>query len=175
MTATIGASAQVIIDKTSAKITATAGASLEFGDNQGKGIVLPYVSTIANNPAGYPEVVTHEPGTLIMDLATKQVKVHTKSGWFNLSNNAATSVAIPTGIQDNKTELPKAKVSIGKPAVPAIDGVLVLEDSNKAMILPLESSYKNVKSPAAGMIVFDTTENLFCAFNGTEWSFWAGQ
>lgn len=165
-------SAQVAIDKT----TVTTGASLEFGDNQGKGIVVPYVTTVAGTPTGYTAVTSLTNGTFILDLSDKKMKVRVNNAWFDLSNKAQTTTAISTNIQDDKIEKTNAKASIGAPKTPAIDGILVLEDDNKAMILPREASpHLSIKNPAAGMIAWDTVKKQLCVFNGTQWSFWKGE
>lgn len=165
-------SAQVAISKT----TTTANVSLEFGDNKAKGLVLPYVTTVTNTPANYTAISSPVNGTFIMDLSDKKVKVRVNNAWINLSNEAQTTNVIPSGIQDNLTENTAAKVSIGTPKTPAVNGILVLEDDNKAMILPREASpHLSIKNPAPGMIAWDTVKKQLCVFNGTQWSFWKGE
>lgn len=164
--------AQVAIDKSSV----TNNTSLEFGDNQAKGLIIPYVTTLAGTPAGYTQVTTLTNGTFILDLADKKVKIRVNNAWFDLSNGAKTTNAIPTTIQDNAIENTNAKTSIGLPKTPAVDGILVLEDDNKAMILPREASpHLTIKNPSPGMLAWDTVKKLLCVFNGTQWSFWKGQ
>ncbi len=52
-------------------------------------------------------------------------------------------------------------------------GVLVLEDTNKAMRLPMVASpHLNIIKPAAGMLAYDTVSKLVCIYNGSEWAFW---
>ena len=82
---------------------------------------------------------------------------------------------VDVALQNPLTEKTNAKTSIGAPKTPAVQGVLVLEDDNKGMILPQVSSYANITSPTAGMMVFDTSKKLLCFFNGTKWSFWKGE
>ncbi|MFB9078942.1 hypothetical protein ACFFLS_10415 [Flavobacterium procerum] len=54
-----------------------------------------------------------------------------------------------------------------------VDGVLVLESSNKALILPkVVSPHLNIIKPMAGTICYDTVKKLLCVYNGTEWTFW---
>jgi hypothetical protein len=60
---------------------------------------------------------------------------------------------------------------VGTPS--SVSGILVLEDANKAMILPkVASPHLNIISPAAGMMVYDTQKKQLAVFNGTVWSFW---
>ncbi|PQA94761.1 hypothetical protein B0A69_09980 [Chryseobacterium shigense] len=134
--------------------------SLEFASTENRGLVLPYVedtSGISQN------------GTLIYDTGDHKVK-YLKSGvWFDLSVD--TTGTADLSIQTSKTEKTGAKVSIGSPTSTA--GILVLEDSNKAMILPkVASPYLNVINPAAGMMVYDTTARQLAIYNGSVWSFW---
>ena len=79
-----------------------------------------------------------------------------------------------TTLQDSKTELTNAKVAIGKDgATDTTPGILVLTDTDKAMILPkVAVPHLNIKNPAAGMLVYDTTNRQLAVFNGKNWSFW---
>lgn len=164
--------------------------SLEFGSGN-KGLVLPWamVQNIGTN--GYTGMPTAVPGTMIFDLNDYRFRLCTNnstgnnSGWVTLSDNGIGSngpsditITGTTGsntstnrtIQDSHTENLQAKVSIGTPT--NVPGILVLEDNNKAMILPkVASPHKNIKNPAPGMIVYDTDNKLIALFNGTVWSF----
>lgn len=159
-------SAQVIIGTGKTQPT-NASVSLEFGTEQ-KGIVLPWVTNAqVVKDAGAVD------GTLIFDSNDKKVKLLANNAWFDFSviNDGVVDVAL----QNPLTEKTNAKTSIGAPKTPAVQGVLVLEDDNKGMILPQVSSYANITSPTAGMMVFDTSKKLLCFFNGTKWSFWKGE
>ena len=51
--------------------------------------------------------------------------------------------------------------------------ILVLEDANKAMVLPtVPNPHVNIVNPEPGMMVYDTTAKQLAVFNGTVWSFW---
>lgn len=153
--------AQVAIGKTA---VSTNSVSLEFG-SANKGMVLPWVTSAAG-------VTSAVNGTLIYDAADKKVKVLYASGWKDLSID--TTGAVDTSLQDTKTELTNAKVVIGaNGATNTTPGILVLADTNKAMVLPkVASPHLNIINPAAGMIVYDTTKKQLAVFNGTVWSFW---
>lgn len=161
---------QVAIGKNS--IT-NASVSLEFGNIAGdtstqRGIILPWSnSTTAVENAG---VVT---GTLIYDTSDKKVKYYKDTYgtpiWFDLSPNSG---SVDTSLQSSLTDNPEAKVSIGNPT--STPGILVLEDTTKAMILPLVDKYSSVVNPTPGMMVYDLSNDMFCVFNGTVWSFWKG-
>lgn len=155
------ASSQVIIGKGKTTIT-NSSVSLEFG-TEPKGILLPWVEAAHS-------VQNAVPGTLIFDAADKKVKLKTSSNWKDLSVD--NSGIVDTSLQDAYVEKIDAKVSVGSPT--NTPGIFVLEQSNKAMILPLVTSYQDVKNPSPGMIIFDTSTKQLCLFNGTVWSFWKG-
>ena len=149
--------AQVAIGKTS---VTNPSVSLEFATIENRGLILPYVE----NNSGISEN-----GTIIYNTTDKKVKYLKGGSWFDLSVDATGNADL--SIQTSKTEKTSAKVSIGTPT--STDGILVLEDNNKAMILPkVASPHLNVINPAAGMMVYDTTARQLAVYNGTVWSFW---
>ena len=151
-------SSQIAIGK---QTVSSNSVSLEFG-SENRGLILPWV-TSQNN------VTCAVPGTLIFDTSDKKIKVKLANTWFSL--NSLTSGVVNTSLQDGETERPAAKVSIGTPS--AVPGILVLEDSNKAMILPkLASPHLNIINPESGTIAFDTVKQQLSIFNGTDWEFW---
>lgn len=158
---------QVAIGK--ASIT-NSSVSLEFGNvagdaNTQRGILLPWV----NSAAAVTGAVT---GTLIYDASDKKVKYYKDTNttpiWFDLSVD--TTGVVDTSLQASLTDQTEAKVSIGTPT--STPGILVLEDNNKAMILPLVDKYSSVVNPSPGMMVYDLSNDMLCVFNGTVWSFW---
>lgn len=169
--------AQVTVGKTvSAGLPANTSVSLEMGNPSGdtKGMVLPWVTSEAAVAAVNPV-----PGTLIFDSATQKIKYAVSatansssvSGWTDLSNGAQTPAII--NIPDGNTEQTNAKVLIGgNPAADTTPGILVLGDTNKAMVLPRVASHNNIVNPSAGMMVFVTSTSQLAVFNGREWSFW---
>lgn len=141
--------------------------SLEFSDTENRGLILPYVESKAG--------ITEE-GTIIFDTEDFKVKYLKGAGvWENLSEDEGSAATIGTAdlsIQTvNKTEQITAKTAIGTPT--SKDGILVLEDDNKAMILPkVASPHENIINPAPGMLVYDTTAKQLAVYNGKVWSFW---
>lgn len=155
---TIAAQAQMVVSKSKTENTSV---SLDFASNQNKGLILPYVEDKAN-------IV--EPGTFIFDALDKKVKYLKGTSWFDLTVDE--EGAVDLSIQTNKNEVAGSKVSVGTPS--AVDGVLVLEDNNKAMILPrVEEPHLNIINPSPGMMVYDTLNKLLAVYNGTVWTFWA--
>ncbi|MEG2764069.1 hypothetical protein [Chryseobacterium sp.] len=168
--------------------------SLEFYDNADntKGLVLPWASTVSNNPVAY-NATTEEgyrgmqgavvDGTIILDLSDKKVKYRRNNAWSSLTGALPLRVgattyntfnAIDSSLQDNKKESATAKAAIGNNgATDTTPGILVLTDSDKAMVLPkVASPHLNIKNPTPGMMAYDTTKKQLAVYNGTVWSFW---
>ncbi|MNU32624.1 hypothetical protein D3C71_211740 [compost metagenome] len=159
--------AQVAIGK---EATVNTSVSLEFG-NENRGMVLPWV-TSTGAVAGAVD------GTVVYDLSDHKVKTKYASGWKDLSVDATGTTVDPITlvdgvlIQNSHTEDTNAEVRIGTTQT-SDTGILVLEDADKAMILPkVASPHLNIINPAPGMMVYDTTAKQLAVFNGTVWSFW---
>lgn len=159
-----GLSSQILIKSQSGTAPANMSSSsvlLEFSNDTNKGLILPWTNGDAVLPAN---------GTVIFNAVTKKVKVYANDRWIDYSNEASTNNPIDTSLQTG-TEDPDAKVIIGSNTSVA-DGILVLESTNKAMVLPkIANPHLSIIDPAPGMIVFDTVKELLCIYNGTQWSF----
>ena len=157
-------SAQVAIGKATVSSPAV---SLEFYDNADntRGIILPWVT----NTAAVTGAVN---GTIVYNTADRKVYVKYASGWRDLSVD--TSGTVTTTLQDALSDLDTAKVLIGgDPSTDTTPGILVLADTNKAMVLPkVASPHLKIVNPSPGMMVYDTTKKQLAVFNGTVWSFW---
>ncbi|MBD8080854.1 hypothetical protein [Chryseobacterium caseinilyticum] len=164
---TLYAHAQVAIGKASVSNNSV---SLEFGNNQNRGVILPWVTNVNS-------MTNAVNGTIAYDLASLKVKVKYNTGWKDLTIDATGKTTDPVSgvngitIQNTASEADGAKVSIGTPT--STPGILVLEDNNKAMVLPkVASPERNIVNPSPGMMVYDTTTKSLAIFNGTVWSFW---
>lgn len=136
--------------------------SLEFVDGDKKGIILPYIET---------KTGITENGSLIYDVTDHKVKYLKDNSWFDLSIDTTGTADI--SIQQDKTELSTAKTTIGTNTAMDSNGVLVLSDADKAMILPrVASPHLNIMNPAPGMMAYDTVKKQLAVYNGTVWSFW---
>lgn len=170
--------AQVAIGKSSITSNSTS-ISLEFGIGN-KGIILPW----ATNATGVSLPTTgNKSGTFILDVNDRKVKVSKNDGtWLDLTvhntEKPATggNVAINNALQTNVAfpEKADAKSMIGgNPSTDSTPGILVLADTDKAMIPPLVTDpATNIKNPAPGMMVYDPTKKLLAVYNGTVWSYW---
>ena len=159
---------QVIIGDAVGTATNKTAVLLEFADTGDKGIVLPYVTTLPSSPAE---------GTLILDASTSttaRVKYY-NGAWIDLSGQDAditTELEIqPTGIDETN-----ARAIIGATSSSA-DGVLVLESTTKAMVLPIVASTDDVPGPSPGMMVYinKTGAKRLAVFNGSKWSYWEAE
>lgn len=144
--------------------------SLEFGSNQNRGMILHWVTNVS-------KLITAANGIMAYDVATHKVKVKYSGGWKDLSVDTTGKTTDPVTningitIQNASEESSDAKVSIGTPT--STPGILVLEDKNKAMVLPkVANPQTSIVNPAPGMMVYDTTRKVLAFFNGTVWSFW---
>ena len=135
--------------------------SLEFGDNENLGLILPYVTNKDN--------IT-ESGSLIYDVLDKKVKILDKNkNWIDYSIDNDGKVNLSS--QQNFQSSANAGIKIGNKTDNS-DGILVLTDSDKAMILPkVEDPHLKIVNPSAGMIVYDNKNKMLAIFNGNVWSF----
>jgi len=163
LTITASTQAQIAIGT---EETSNSSVSLEFGTER-RGLILPYVEDKSGINAE---------GTILYDTDDNTVKYLKDGGtWVPLTGDdglPSTIGHVDLSLQGfDKTEQLTAKVGIGEPTL--TDGILVLEDDDKAMVLPKVASPQEViVNPAAGMIVYDTDSKMLAVFNGTAWSFW---
>ncbi len=164
--ATLGYS-QVIIGDAVGTATNKTSVLLEFSKTENKGIVLPYITNLA--------ATTHTPGTIALDATTptgaKVVYLKDTNVWFDLSSGQVGDVTNALTIQTPETEKPKARVIIGSETTSA-EGVLVLESTNKAMVLPMITKTDDIVDPAPGMMAYIKGDKLLAVYNGKVWTFW---
>jgi len=169
------ANAQIIIGDAVGTAAVKTSVLLEFAANQNKGIILPYVRTLPATPTE---------GTILLDASTPttaRVKVYNANGtsgtngWLDLSGqNADISPVLAT--QPAIAAAPEsatAKVILGADNS-ATNGVLVLESTTKAMVLPIVADVQNIPSPSPGMMVYVNKAGAkrLAVYNGSKWSFW---
>lgn len=161
--ATVGwgfSQAQVAIGKD--EVT-TASVSLEFADTEARGLLLPWVDNAA-------AVVNAVNGTLIYDAADQKVKVKYAAGWKDLTIDETGTLGTAT---QPVIENQKAQVRIGGADNDSTAGILVLADTDKAMVLPKVNDTDEVINPSAGMMVYLEAQAILAVFNGTVWTFWS--
>ena len=162
------ANAQVIIGDAVGTAPVKTSVLLEFALGQNKGLILPYVRTMPATPTE---------GTILLDASTAttaRVKYYNGT-WQDLSGQDANITTVlstqPTAVQ--APELATTKSIIGAQTSPA-EGVLILESTTKAMVLPTVADVQNIPSPSPGMMVYinKTGAKRLAVYNGSKWSFW---
>jgi len=145
------------------KSTVDGAGILDF--DTGKGMVLPWVQTAGTTDAD---------GTLLFDTTDNKVKLRQNGAWFDLSiNSGSLDVNRANAVAAHLLKIEEETNHVIGSATPSANGVLVLESSDKALILPkMASPHLNMVDPEPGTIVYDTDSKLMCVFNGSEWTFW---
>ena len=155
-------SAQVSIDKTETRGTSTL---LDFNDEQeasgsARGIILPIVDT--------PSAQTVE-GTLFLYAQTDRVVYKSATATVNMTDAAQSNYASPTIAENGRG----AVIADGQlSTIINVPGVLKLQSSTKAMILPHVTSTDKIVNPEPGTMVFESATNSVAIFNGDQWYFW---
>lgn len=131
---------------------------LDFATGSVKGIILPAVSTLPATPAN---------GTFLLDRNDMKLKMYANSEWVNLSDEGDTGDLLPfNGANIN------SQTVIGAEST-SVDGALVLESPEKALVLPkVASPHLNVPSPYPGMMCYDTDAKALAVFDGLVWNYW---
>ena len=148
--------AQVAIGKT----TVAGSGILDFASGTTNGIILPIVETL-------PTASATQNGTFLMDKNDKKIKMCENGSWIALSDEGSiANYTFNTSAEAGDGAIIGAQTSTAT-------GVLVLEANNKALILPhVAAPEANVKSPVAGMMVYDSTSKSVAVFDGLKWNYW---
>lgn len=164
------------------KATVEGSGILDFGPSDGtatKGIILPLVDLSTST-----EPYTN--GTFLMDTASKIVKVYQNGSWLDLSDEGSftvqttldetgdtpVTVNLTTAPNINSSEEVGEGVIIGA-ATSTAKGILVLEATDKALILPrVKNPDEAILSPVAGTMCYDTFSNSLAIFDGKVWNYW---
>lgn len=159
---------QMIIGDEDGSTTDKTSVLLDFAVGQNKGIILPAVTELPVG-SGLAE------GTILLDATNPtEAKVAYYNGdWVDLSSGNEADISDFIESQPNSDEVSKG-VIIGAESSSA-DGVLILESTDKAMILPMVESTDDISNPAPGMMVYINNDEVkrLAVFNGSKWTFWA--
>lgn len=150
--------AQLIIATDKNTVNTTESTLVQFQDNDTKGIILPANTTTPINVSN---------GTFLFDQSENKVKMYENESWVDLSDTGDHSTIVSNNSFDSgEGVIIGADTSI-------VDGVLVLESTNKALVLPrVNDPVVNVISPYPGMICYDTKSKTIAIFDGKLWNFW---
>lgn len=166
VTGVVTAKSQVIIGDNAGSVPAHNKALLSF-TSENMGIILPIINSATENAASNNVVKT--PGTIYVSRADKQVKMYmnvspkNSTGLVSLTPTLPAAVTLPSAnTSTESTE--KTGVIIGDAATTQT-GILVLENNQKTLVMPLIGTvanppHKSVKSPYIGTIGFAETENV---------------
>lgn len=149
--------AQISIGKTNVDGASTLLDFSDVADNT-RGIILPAVTTLPQTPAN---------GNFVFDTIDSEVKLYQNGGWVSLTENGNS-----TGIISNTSADVGDGIILGSDSSSA-EGVMVLESTDMAMILPkVAEPHLHVKSPYPGMMCYDTTNKALAVFDGSKWYYW---
>ncbi len=136
-------------------------ALLDFASGTTKGIILPAVD------AAPVTLSVQNNGTLLFDKTDKKVKMWENGSYVELSDEGDSSEIVT----NTSSEIGEG-VIIGTETSNAV-GVLILESTDKALILPrVINPHLNIKSPYPGTICYDIASKTLAVFDGSAWHFW---
>ncbi|MCU7615806.1 hypothetical protein NZ698_01230 [Chryseobacterium sp. PBS4-4] len=167
---------QVLIGGAVGTATDKTSVLLEFANTNNKGVILPYVRAKTTTPTQ---------GSIILDASIPtdaRVKFYNgntapgSGGWVDISGQGA-DITNALAIQPTSAQVPEpdeAKTIIGANTTSINDGVIVLESTTRAMVLPTVSDVNNIPTPSPGMMVYVNKAGAkrLAVYNGSKWSFW---
>lgn len=152
--------AQVAVGKQSVD----GAAILDFASNTTNGIILPVVRTM-------PTGVGASDGTLLINavnLSAAKAQARVNGAWIDISDDVRNLSYLSLN-----TSAEQGTVAIMGASTSSALGVLVLESTNKALVLPKVSNAETeIKSPVAGTMVYDLWSKSLAIFDGAKWNFW---
>lgn len=150
--------AQIAIGKT-AVVGSNTLLDFDQSPTNSKGIILPAVTNTAT--------VSVTNGTFIFDIDTKKVRMVENNVWKDLSDVGNSSNLISNSSNDIGEGVIIGAESSSAP------GILVLESTDKAMVLPkITNPHLTVKNPYAGMMCYDIVSKSLAVFDGVNWNYW---
>lgn len=130
---------------------------LEFGPEP-KGIILPSTASV-------PGAVG---GTFVFNTLSKSLQVMEGTTWTHLTDD---SQGIPHAYSNTGPDVGNGVIIGSKTSLKP--GILVLESTSKAMVLPKTANpHLSMKGAIAGTMVYDTTADMLAVYDGANWSYW---
>jgi len=152
--------AQVAIGKQSVD----GAAILDFAPNTTKGIILPVVRTLPTG-AGASD------GTILINgvnLAAAKAQARVNGAWVDISDDIRNLSSLSLN-----TTAEQGTIAIMGAGTSSASGVLVLEATDKALVLPkVANAESEIKSPVVGTMVYDLYSKSLAIFDGAKWNFW---
>jgi hypothetical protein len=152
--------AQVAIGKD----TVDGSSILDFEVNLKGGIVLPRITEMPT------ETVALTDGTILVNavqLSNVKVQVRQNGTWVNLTDD----VSLPYLDVNTAPDLVNNGVIIGSNTSTAT-GVLVLESTDKALILPKVTDVNEYRNAVIGTVFYDLATKSLAVYDGNKWVMW---
>lgn len=132
-----------------------------------KGLILPAVLETPNFGTSGSATSIPQNGTFIFDRQTRKVKFYENGVWKDMSDAGNNSTLVPFAGSETGNG-----VIVGTSST-AAKGVMVLESTNKALVLPhILNPDLTVINPYPGMMCYDTKSNSIAVYDGSNWSYW---
>lgn len=150
--------AQIVISNSTNPTLTNDSVLLEFG-SEAKGIILPSVSSATGAVAG----------TFIVNTSSKAIQYYDGTAWIDLttSGELVPHNFVNSGSTDIGNGVIMGATTTTKP------GVLVLESTTKALVLPkVANPHQAILSAVAGTMVYDTVSDSIAVYDGANWSYW---
>lgn len=145
--------AQIAIGKSS---VTDSSCLLEFG-NESRGIRLPLVTDAT--------AMTTSAGSIVFDTATGSFRYYDGTVWSTIIAGGTTGSS-PTGADTGNG------VIMGSNTTLAVGGALILEATDKALVLPRVNNVEfRMQTPVRGLMVWDTAKKQVAVYNGTKWCY----
>jgi hypothetical protein len=159
----LGSSFNSIAQVAIGKNTIDGSGILDFEENLKGGIVLPRVTQMPTQAAALTD------GTILVNavqLSNVKVQVRQNGAWVNLTDE----VSLPF-LDVNITPDFLDGTIIGSNTSTA-NGVLVLESTDKALILPKVINVNELRNAVIGTMFYDMASKSLAVFDGSKWIFW---
>jgi hypothetical protein len=132
---------------------------LDFAADSQKVIVLPLLDSLTSSASK---------GTMAAYRKDSSIYMRNDSAWVKYSTSGLNPL---NSLNHSGTEKIKSTVLGSKTT--NVEGALVLESSNKALILPKNSNpHSQIPMPRIGSICYDKTRKSLAIFNGKIWTYW---
>ena len=122
-----------------------------------RGILIPRISTNNRNLIPSPGK-----GLLLYNSTTNQFNFYNGSIWSQIESSFITSttgsLSSPGGVS----------ISASPGSSPEISSILDVKDPTRGILIP-RNSMGSVINPADGLLIYDTTNNSFCFYDGIQW------
>lgn len=137
---------------------------LEFPENADKGILLPRVKN--------EEAAGTVAGTFIYNMSDKKVYIYGDNKWVALTDESSTRVSNNRIYSGDELDSKGVVIEDGTSTEEAKPGVLSLESTERALVLPNVEDVTLLPNPLAGLICYDKKSSSLAIFNGSDWYFW---